>query len=255
MNIPARTTLISLMTVFITGVLHATPVTGFGDLTYWGSGPNQSALILDWKDAGVPESLAWGYNWSGSLTVGDMLLNLVARDPKLFARIDSSTGFGLGLFGLGVQKGTGAFGLTAAQDPAGASADPVSFVGGVHDLNTSNTSVQAPASSAGVSASQSGDYYQEGWNDNGFWGFSLGGASATLPGAVDWTAAVTGVGGETLADGHWYALVFKPGFSGTDNPGSPVNAAIPEPTTAAILLAGLGALIWLRHASRYFSAV
>jgi len=225
---------------------QAAPVTDFSDLNFWGSGSNQSGLIINWDDGSTSESMAWGFNWSGPATMADMIQSLAAEDSRLFARLDSTTAFGLSLFGLGYEKGASSFGITGATADGGASADPVTFVNGVDDLNTNNADTEEPDSSVGSVASNSGDLYLEGWLDTGFWGSSNGGVSTSLPTSVDWTAN-GGATATTLQNDGWYAFIYKPGFAGDNVPNGPITQAIPEPSTILMLVAGLGVISWLRR--------
>jgi hypothetical protein len=214
------------------------------DLNYWGTGANRAAFVVQWNDSKSPDALAWGYRWDGTQTVTDMLLFLAANDPRLFARIDSATGFGLGIFGLGYQTGSATFGLTGAVDVLGDPVPPV-FIAGVDDLNTNPASTQSPASSTFVAPLNAVDRYSEGWNDNGFWELYHSGssnsaleASFSLP--ATWTASWVG-SSVTLVDESWAVFsISNPDFS-SNLPTSNVVAAIPEPSS--FLLVGLGA--WL----------
>lgn len=225
-------------------------VANLDDLNYWGSGANKSAFVVYWNDAKGPDALAWGFQWdTPGTTVADMLLFLAANDPKLFARIDSSTGFGLGIFGLGYQNGPSPFGISGAEDGAGNTVSPV-FIGGVDDINTNLATTQAPFSSAAAQPLNPDDRYKEGWNDNGFWEMYNSGvdnlaleASFALP--TTWTSSWVG-SSTTLVNNSWAAFsISNPDFS-SNLPTTSVVSAIPESATAGLVLIGLGA-IWLRR--------
>lgn len=229
--------------VFAAGVLHA-QVTNLDDLNYWGTGPNRTGLIIYWNDSKSPNAIAWGYQWSGNQTVADMLLFLASNDPLLFLRIDSSTGFGLAVFGIGYQVGSSPFGVTGAQDTAGNPVTPV-FSSGVDDLDTNPSTTQAPASSTAAAPTNAVDHYVEGWNDNGYWELFHSGSdnlalqpSSTLP--TVWTSSWVG-SSVPLVHNAWAAFSFASGFSSVPPAGS-VVAAIPEPSV--LLLAASGG-IWL----------
>lgn len=242
------------------GILAAVLVTAGGawaqlvgdldDLNYWGSGANRAAFVVQWNDSKSPYALAWGYRWSGTQTVADMLVFLAANDPRLFARIDSATGFGLGIFGLGYQTGSAAFGVTGAEDILGNPVTPV-FVAGVDDLNTDPATTQAPASSAGTAPLNPADRYAEGWNDNGFWELYHSGtsnfvleASFALP--TTWTASFVGAG-VTLVDDSWAVFsISNPDFS-SNLPTTDVFVAVPEPSSALLLMVCALAALFLRR--------
>jgi len=222
------------------------------DLNYWGSGTNRIALVIQWNDSKSPGSLAWGYRWSGTQTVGDMLTYLAANDSGLFLRIDSSTGFGMGIFGIGYQTGASPFGVTGAEDTGGSPVTPT-FTAGINDLNTNPASTQAPASSAAASPTNAADRYAEGWNDTGFWELYNSGSdnsqlqsSFALP--TTWTASFVG-SSTALVDGSWAAFSFAPGFASA-GVASSVTAAVPEPGSLGLLGFAAGAFwIWKRRRS------
>ena len=57
------------------------------DILYWvGTGSNQAILAVNWADT----ALAWGYRFSGSATVADMMNDIAAADPRFSY---SGTGF------------------------------------------------------------------------------------------------------------------------------------------------------------------
>ncbi|MDD5201456.1 MAG: PEP-CTERM sorting domain-containing protein [Terrimicrobiaceae bacterium] len=236
------------LAAFATAVLLASAcgqvvVTSVNDLHYWGTGSNHSALVISWNDGKANSTVAWGYSWNGSAKVADMVLALATADPHLFTRIDSATGFGLGIFGLGYDaNGNSVFSVTGAVDSSGNPTTPV-FTTGISDMNTDPTKVQAPFSSINAASGEAADHYAEGWFDRGFWGFYTGGASPTYP--VSWTDAMDGVSGTTLVDNGWFALSFSnPDFT-SNLPGAAV-AAVPEPATLVLAAIGFGAMLWRR---------
>ena len=51
----------------------------FSDIVYWvGTGSNEAVLAVNWADT----ALAWGYRWTGTATVEDMLNGIAAADPR-----------------------------------------------------------------------------------------------------------------------------------------------------------------------------
>lgn len=223
------------------------------DLNFWGTGTNRAAFVVQWNDAKSPTAIAWGYQWTGSQTVADMVVFLAANDPLFFARIDSATGFGLSVFGFGYQTGAAAFGIVGAQNEDG---DPVTpmFTLGIDDLNTDPATTQKPASSAAAAPLNAADRYMEGWNDNGYWELFHSGtdhyalqASFTLP--TTWTSSWVG-SGVTLVNDSWAVFsISNPDFS-SNLPTADVVAAIPEPGAFGLGLMGAGILCWRRRISR-----
>ena len=51
----------------------------FSDIVYWvGTGSNEAVLAVNWADT----ALAWGYRWTGTATVEDMMNGIAAADPR-----------------------------------------------------------------------------------------------------------------------------------------------------------------------------
>jgi len=220
-------------------------VTSLDDIQFWaGTGSNRTALVIDWNDGIGSESLAWGYRWSGAApTVFEMLVGLAGAGSGIHARVDTASGFGPGIFGLGFQSGAAPFGITGAVDPAGAATVPV-FVAGLSDLNTGNSSIQAPLTSTNATASNPGDRYAEGWFDNGFWELFDGIPGTALTG--NWTSNLVGAASPIVPNG-WFAFsITTPDYT-SQIPDQPL-AAIPEPSTA--LLGGLSLLLLARRRTR-----
>ncbi len=81
------------MTVHPVSVPTAAPDTvveatiAFSDILYWvGTGSNEAVLAVNWADT----ALAWGYRWTDSATVADMMDAIAAADPRF-----SYTGTGM----------------------------------------------------------------------------------------------------------------------------------------------------------------
>lgn len=73
------------------------------------------------------------------------------------------------------------------------------------------------------------DWHEEGWFENGYWGYY------TATDGLDWGFAPTGLDQRTLSDGDWDGWSWAPDFVG----GPPIVPLVPGPG-AAVLLAGLG---------------
>lgn len=218
----------------------AATINDFNDLAIWsGSGPNQSALVIQWNDGKSPTALAWGFNWASPGSVNDMLLAVLASDVRLFVRGDSETNLGPSYFGFGYGN-SGNFSISGAVDENGSPAAPL-FVGGLWNTNTNPASTQAPTTSVAAVPSNPLDRYREGWFDNGYWELFVG-TGSSYP--VGWTSSLIGIG-EPLANNSWYVLSFSnPDFS--SNPPAAATAAVPEPATLILLLLAGGALLYAR---------
>jgi len=210
----------------------------FADIEFWvGEGPNQTALVLDWKDGAFADSaLAWGYRWdpAAASTAQDMLVAIAGptevrdnvdlsvvldtfsgADPRLGLEI-VRYGFGDALYGIGYDiDDDGGFQYAFLPGEAGTALDP-------------------------------DDLYTEGWNFSGYMSYFTGNGPDTD--GVDWEPSWTGMGATPLADGDWHAFVWDLGFAGAIPsqailpalPGASA-AAVPEPATCLLLAAGLAA--------------
>ncbi|GAB4181708.1 MAG: hypothetical protein Fur0032_22830 [Terrimicrobiaceae bacterium] len=228
-----------LLSVVVVGVSCAQTVGDLSDLNYWGVGPNRAGIVIDWNDGKGDETLAWGFQWSGSLALIDALDFLAAADPLLFFRIDSASSLGAAIFGVGYQVGISPFGVSGALDEFGNPVTPT-FLAGVSDMNNNPTSIQAPQSSVSAVPVNPVDHYKEGWNDNGFWSLYFQGSDnyTPTPGSAyptTWTDSYLGVSGTPLINDGWYALsITEPDFT-PNLPGAAV-AAVPEPSALVLVL-------------------
>ena len=51
----------------------------FSDILYWvGEGTNEAVMAVNWADT----ALAWGYRWTGTATVADMMAAIATADPR-----------------------------------------------------------------------------------------------------------------------------------------------------------------------------
>jgi len=241
---------IALCGVSLMGAVSAQgqTVSSLDDIVIWaGTGSNEMGFVFAWNDPSSSANLAtlaWGYRWSGSATGADALTAILATDPRLFGRLDSATGSGISVFGFGYDANdNGSFGVTGAEDPLGASVS-LSFVNGISDTNINSSLTDPPFSSAGAGPSDSGDYYIEGWFDNGFWELT----EASGPGyPMTWgTPSSFGLSTLSLVNDSWLALSNSNNAFGSIAVGSAV-AAIPEPSTAVLVISGFSLLLLLRR--------
>ena len=233
------------LAAFLTIPLQAGVVSSFNDLAFWtGTGASQSSLVIQWNDSKSPQALAWGFKWTSASTVNDMLLTVLSADVLLFARGDSSTGFGAAYFGFGYSN-SGNFSVAGAVDSLGAAVTPV-FTNGFSEMNTDSAATQAPFSSASAAPANAVDRYAEGWNDNGFWDLYTG-TGQTYP--ATWSESLVGSGEELVNNGWYVFTITTPEF--TPNLPGVATAAVPEPSTFLLLLAG--AILYLYARKRIHS--
>jgi hypothetical protein len=225
----------SLLVVGSFGLRAQTLVQSFDDIQFWtGSGPNRSALVLQWNDGGTPTSLAWGYRWSGNATGIGMLKAIAGMttvtppgDPTTVvetsngadARLTLSIqryGFGDSLFSIGFNDGTQ-------------------------------------------------NRIREAWTMNEYWAYSIFGGNFdytnwgspilytyNTPGAeayssVTWTNSPIGASDRELVDGSWDAFSFAPGFATAV--AQPFAASVPEPSVAILVTVALVFFMLRRRAS------
>lgn len=189
--------------VFAAVSVHASPLTGFSDITNWiGTGSNQAALIIDFNDGSSQESFAWGYRWDGTATGENMIRAIAAADSNLD--------------------------LTAPGTGSGFFISSITY----HD-------------SAQIHTSDNG---ANGGTGDEWWTYYTADGSSSLPSS--WTSPGFGAGDRTLASNSWdaWSATVDQSWPGSE-PGSPQNAsAVPEPSAALLLIAGIGLLTWVRKA-------
>ncbi len=179
----------------------------FDDIQFWiGGGANRAALVIDWVEGSTsPPALAWGYRWDGEARGRDMLLAIVAADPRLFAKLGGTPANSNAVFGLGYDfDNDGQFGI---DDDTTFNGDGVAFSG--------------PAD--GAMATDAGDYYVEGWF-TGFWHYGV--APSNPYNGGNWSDSAVGMAGRTLADGSWDSWAFTPTFDFSEFAENP-TAALP----------------------------
>jgi hypothetical protein len=242
MQIKLRSVLALVVTLLcafahFTHVATATTISSFDDIIYWvGSGTNSAALVVDWNDGKSPESLAWGFRWSGTATGFDMISAVLASDP----RFDGAFIFGTAIFGLGYDL-DGDGGTFNFIEPGG-------------------------------SASDADDHFQVGWMINGYWSYwlyggefvydvydpnppynFLGTGTYSAPGTtqfsnVNWFFSPVGAANRELINGSWDGWSYAPNFV-AQQPEQPV-AAIPEPSAWLLAIGGITLAIFSRRLVR-----
>lgn len=178
-----RTTILLLLAGLLGSPAEAATVTSLDDIRYWvGEGANRAALAIDWDGVATTDTaLVWGYRWDGQATGAQMLLEVVANDPRLYARIGLDPEYGLGVWGLGYDlNDDGLFGLD----------DGTTF---------DSEGLALTSRSDGVFAIDPDDLYREGWA-RAYWHYGLG---VTGEAGIAWATSGAGASQRVLVDGDW----------------------------------------------------
>jgi hypothetical protein len=219
-----RVRLLAAVFVGLSGPSLASAATiSLDDVENWvGDGPNRAGLVIDWKDGKTPASLIWGYRWTGTATGLQMINAVVAADPRLYGH-QGVFSFGTVFFGLGYDVDGDGFGVSPA----------LAFDGGGLAVGS------APAND-NRAPTDADDHYRDGWS-TGYWSYWTGDGTS-------WTASMIGAADRILTNGTYDGWSFAPGFVDTA-PADPV-AAVPEPTSAIMVLVGAAGLLVLRRRRR-----
>lgn len=89
----------------------------------------------------------------------------------------------------------------------------------------------------GFGKTDPGDYYEEGWTENGYWSYYLS------TDGEDWAFSEAGAGIRTLSEGNWDGWSWSPDFVSSAPDGLP---PVPEPATLSVLALGALALLLRR---------
>jgi hypothetical protein len=206
LTLPAR---LGGLLMLLLNPCFAGPVSSFEDILSWnGTGNNRSALVLDWQgDSTADHALVWGYRWDGTRKGSNLLLDIVAADPRLYAKVGSFGGYGVAVFGLGYDAN--ADGAFALDDGTAFAGDGIAQVSGPEE---------------GASSMDPADWYAEGWLLSGYWHYGVAASSPYAGGT--WTNAVGGISSHSLANGSWDTLAFSPTYSALAFGQNPI-AALP----------------------------
>src|SRR5205085_402561 len=76
--------LVSISASIAPPTARAAAISSMDDIQFWvGAGDQRAAMVVDWNDGKQPESLSWGFRWSGSATGKTMLDAIESADPRL----------------------------------------------------------------------------------------------------------------------------------------------------------------------------
>ena len=237
----------SLLLIGALGAKAQTLVQSFDDIEFWtGSGPNRSALVLQWNDGGTPTSLAWGYRWSGNAT-GIGMLKAIAGSTTVTAPGDPATVFETSTgsesrMTLKLQRyswGDSIFSINLNDGPQNRTREAWTMneyweyyvFGGSFDYLTWTPEIDQDGNE--IWRSMSANYLQ-----SGSFNYS----------AVNWFSSPIGASERELVDGSWDAFSFASG-AGTNTIVQPFAASVPEPSVAILVTIALVLFMLRRRAN------
>jgi hypothetical protein len=203
-------------------------VTSLDDIEHWvGSGANRAGVVVDWNgDATTDHALVWGFRWDGDATGETMLRAIITADPRLYAKLGTSGGFGLAVRGLGYDLN-----------------DDNAFA--LHDGTTFDAAgIAASGPTDGVLSIDPADHYREGWFI-GVWNYATANANPWSGGNFAYSGA--GASGRTLADGAWDSWAFTQTFRSTAFGANPLAATAPADFDSSGSVDGTDFLAWQRN--------
>jgi hypothetical protein len=202
-------------------------VTSLDDIESWvGSGANRAGVVLDWNgDATTDSALVWGFRWDGVATGETMLRAVITADPRLYAKLGTSGGFGLAVRGLGYDLN---------DDNAFALDDGTTF---------DSAGIAASGPTDGAMSIDPADHYREGWFI-GVWNYAAATGNPWSGGSFAYSFA--GASSRTLADGAWDSWAFTPTFKATAFGANPIAATAPADFDSDGSVDGGDFLAWQR---------
>jgi hypothetical protein len=190
-------------------------VNNFDNVQFWtGSGPNRSVLVLEFSADDSPTSIAWGYRWSGSATLQDLVFSAaggLVGGPAPLPGADARLAFDVSFFSFGDVSGY--FVNSIAYNQIGL---PAPWSQSVRLIENNYFDDQTyPAL-----------YFLA---DSGIWT------------ASPFSAADVGMSDLSLSNGAWYGFVQTDEFEGDRIFAQPASA-VPEPRVWALLIVGAALL-------------
>ena len=200
-----------LIAVPLTSWSQLITVNSFTNIQYWtGSGTNSAALVLEFGGPSIPASVAWGYRWSGSATLQDLVFSVaggLVGGPAPLPGADPRLTFDVSFFSFGDVSGY--FVNSIAYNQIGLPA-PWS------------QSVRLIENNYSVDLTYPALYFLAG---SGVWTASL------------FAPADVGMSDLSLSNGAWYGFVHTDEFEGDRIFAQPASA-VPEPRVWALLIVG-----------------
>lgn len=90
---------LAIATIALAGIPAAsaqTLVSSLDGITFWtGSGPNRSALVMQFAGPSTPASIVWGYRWGTNTSLATMMASIDTADTRMALDIQT---FGFGSF-------------------------------------------------------------------------------------------------------------------------------------------------------------
>lgn len=213
-----KTLLFAALAASLAPALLPATISSFDDIDFWtGTGSSRAALVIDFKDGTARESFAWGYRFDGNPSGASMILDIVAADPSL-SMTHSGSATSDFFFSSLSYSGDGSHDRTSGDFLV----FPDEYIGW-HYFISGGTAGGAAAAGGGTSLPAT-------WLESG-----VGAAESSF-----------GSPGRLLDDGAWDAWAFVQydgSFNPTESPSATVDAAVPEPSVAALLIAGLLILV------------
>ena len=216
----------SLLFIGALGAKAQTLVQSFDDIQFWtGSGPNRSALVLQWNDGGTPTSLAWGYRWSGNAT-GIGMLKAIAGATTVTPPQSPSTILDT------LSGADSRLTLTMERYGFGDSIFSVSFNDGIQNRTRADWATGYWAYSV-FGGNFNYPTYDANWNYTGDANYlQIGSVNYS---SVSWFSSPIGASDRELVNGSWDAFNFAPGFT-TNAIEQPFAVSVPEPSVAILVM-------------------
>lgn len=198
-------------------------ITGLSDITSWyGTGNNEAAFVVQWNDGNSPVSLAWGFRWDDAATVTvAQMMQAIAGQITIGTTTTPNASGDSRLSWTGTNWG----------GSLGVSVDSISY------------------NQNGVPGYDQVVRNQSGYNPDTeeFWGFYIGAAGSSF--SSTFTASDYGISTVTLTNQGWYGFSYAQypaNVPATTEIAAP-TAAVPEPSTLLLALGGAVILIAIRR--------
>lgn len=198
-------------------------ITGLSDITSWyGTGSNEAAFVVQWNDGNSPVSLAWGFRWDDAATVTvAQMMQAIAGQITIGTTTTPNASGDSRLSWTGTDYGPG----------SGVFIDSISY------------------NQNGLPGYDQVVRNQSGYNPDTeeFWGFYIGTAGSSF--SSTFTASDYGISTVTLTNQGWYGFSYAQypaNVPATTEIAAP-TAAVPEPSTLLLALGGAVILIAIRR--------